>query len=229
VTFPVAADEPIYTIAEAARLLRVKANTLRYWLDGMTRGERRYEPVIRRLPTGSGEVSWPEFIEAGWLSEYRRAKVALPELRSFVSLARDRFGVEYPFATAPPLTSGRDLVYELQDQSALPSALQLVRYRDEQLVLTEVGQLFVGKVDFDVETTGALRYWPRGRDRLVVIDPLVNYGAPTVNGISTAALFEQLRAGQDFDHVASDWDVAVDVVKRALEWEIWDPAAKTAA
>jgi uncharacterized protein (DUF433 family) len=225
----VGTDEAIYTIAEAARLLRLKPNTLRYWLEGMTRQGHRYEPVIRRTATGSGEVSWPEFIEAGWLSEYRQSKVALPELRDFVTRARDEFGVEYPFATEKPLKSGRDLVRRIQDDTALPHDLQLVRYRDDQLILTEVGNLFVSKVEFDVETTGAIRYWPRGRDKLVVIDPLVNYGAPTVNGIRTEALFEQIRAGQDFARVASDWGLDVSVVQRAFEWEVWDPRAKTAA
>lgn len=227
-TFPVGEQEPIYTLAEAARLLRVKPSTLRYWLEGMTRGSHRFEPVIRREPTGSSDVSWPEFIEAGWLSEYRRAKVVLPELRSFVSLARDRFSTEYPLATKRPLSVGRDLLYEVQDASALPASLQLVRYRDDQLVLTDVAALFVSKVEFDVETTGAIRYWPRGRDRLVVIDPLVNYGAPTAGGISTAALVEQIRAGADMDHVARDWGVGIEVVQRALEWETWDPTAKAA-
>jgi uncharacterized protein (DUF433 family) len=229
VTFPVGADEAIYTIAEAARLLRLKPNTLRYWLEGMTRKGYRYEPVIRREPTGSGEVSWPEFIEAGWLSEYRQAKVPLPELREFVIRARDEFGVEYPFATEQPLTSGRDLLRRIQDDSGLPHDLRLVRYRDEQLVLTEIANAFVSKVEFAVESTGAIRYWPRGRDKLVVIDPLVNYGAPTVNGIRTEALFEQIRAGQDFPRVASDWGIDVTVVQRACEWELWDPRAKTAA
>jgi uncharacterized protein (DUF433 family) len=229
VVFPVDAHEAIYTIAEAARLLRVKPNTLRYWLEGIERAGHRYDPVIRREPTGVGEVSWPEFVEAGWLSAYRRAKVVFPELRTFVALARERFGIEYPLATERPLTSGRDLLRQIQDESLLPAALQLVRFRDNQLVLTDIGELFVNKVDFDVETTGALRYWPRGRDKLVVIDPLVNYGAPTVNGISTEALVEQIRAGEDIDRVARDWEIEVNAVQRALEWEMWDPSAKTAA
>lgn len=227
-TFPVGDDEPIYTIGEAARLLRVKPSTLRYWLEGMTRKGHVYLPVIRRDATGSGEVTWPEFIEAGWLSEYRSAKVALPELRDFVNRARDEFGIEYPFATERPLRSGRELM-RIQDDSSLPTGLQLIRYRDDQLVLTDIGEAFVSKVEFDVDTTGAVRYWPRGRDKLVVIDPLVNYGAPTVDGIRTDVLVEQIKAGHEIEQVASDWEVEVSVVQRAVEWEMWEPPAKSAA
>lgn len=227
-TFPVDEHEPIYTIGEAARLLRVSPSTLRYWLEGMVRDGHVYHPVIRREALGSSDVTWPEFIEAGWLSEYRQAKVAMPELREFVAKARDRFEIEYPFATQRPLASGRELVQRLQEESALPDTMQLVRYRDNQLVLTEIAQLFVTKVDFDVKTTGAVRYWPRGRERLVAIDPLVNYGAPSVNGIRTDALVEQVRAGQDITTVAADWNIDVTLVERALEWELWEPRTTAA-
>lgn len=224
-----AENEPIYTIGEAARLLHVNRNTLRYWIEGMTRNGRRYDPVIRRTPTGSGDVTWPEFIEAGWLSEYRQAKVSLPELREFVTKARDEFGVECPFATERPLASGRDLLRRIQDETALPHELELVRYRDDQLVLTSIANAFLAKVEFHVETTGAVRYWPRGRDNPVVIDPLVNYGAPSVAGIRTDALVEQVRAGRAIEQVADDWRMDVVLVQRAVEWEMWDPASKSAA
>lgn len=229
VTFPVEPDEPIYTIGEAAHLLRVKTNTLRYWLEGLTRKGHIFPPVIRRQSTGSSDVTWPEFIEAGWLSEYRQAKVSMPELRAFVALARDRFGVEHPFAVEHPLASGRELLARIQDETSLPHGLQMVRYRDDQLALTDVAELFVSKIDFDVETTGARRYWPRGRDKLVVIDPLVNYGAPMVHGLRTDVLAEQVRAGDGIDQVASAWEIDVAVVQRAIEWEMWSPQAKTAA
>ncbi len=174
-------------------------------------------------------MTWPEFIEAGWLSEYRQAKVALPELRTFVSLAREAFGVEYPLAMKQPLHSGRDLMAQVQDEAALPRSLQLVRYRDNQIALTDIASQFVRKVEFDVDATGASRYWPRGKDKLVVLDPLVNYGAPMVEGIRTDLLIEQIRAGGEIDGVAGDWGLPVESVKRAIEWEMWDPQAKTAA
>lgn len=228
-TFPVSDDDPIYTIGEAARLLRVSRNTLRYWLEGLARKGHVYPPVIRREATGSTDVTWPEFVEAGWLSEYRQARVSLPELREFVTRARDVFGVEYPFATERPLASGRDLLRRAQDESTLPPRYELVRFRDDQLVLTAVADAFLSKVEFGVETAGAVRYWPRGRGHLVVIDPLVNYGAPSVAGIRTDAIVEQIRAGRAIEQVADDWHVEVLVVQRAVEWEMWDPATKTAA
>jgi hypothetical protein len=63
---------PMYSEAEAARLLRVPQSTLHWWLDGGTIGGRTYPPVIRKEPTGSRQVTWGEFVEAGLLRQYRR-------------------------------------------------------------------------------------------------------------------------------------------------------------
>src|SRR5690606_39664564 len=63
-------DREMFTIGEAARLLRMPPSTLRWWLEGGTRRGKLYPPVIRREPTGSTTVTWGEFVEAR--SEERR-------------------------------------------------------------------------------------------------------------------------------------------------------------
>ncbi len=62
-------DREMYTEAAAARLLRVAPSTLHWWLEGRP---PRYRPVIRVEPTGSRNVTWAEFVEAGLLRSYRR-------------------------------------------------------------------------------------------------------------------------------------------------------------
>ena len=41
----------------------------------------RYAPVIRPEPTGDDLVTWGEFVELGYLREYRRKGVPLQRLR----------------------------------------------------------------------------------------------------------------------------------------------------
>src|SRR5882762_8804454 len=83
-------DRPLYTIPEAGRLLRIPAPKLRRWLEGYRRGESRYPPVIRTDPTGSEGVTWPEFVEAGLLAEYR-TKVPLQRMRPLIDELRREF------------------------------------------------------------------------------------------------------------------------------------------
>jgi hypothetical protein len=79
-------DQEMYTEAEAARLLRVAPATLHYWLEGGTRRNKTFKPVIREEATGSRTVTWAEFVEAGLLRQYRRQhNVPMATLRSISS------------------------------------------------------------------------------------------------------------------------------------------------
>jgi hypothetical protein len=93
----------MYTEVAAARLLRVAPSTLHWWLEGRP---PRYRPVIRVEPTGSRNVTWAEFVEAGLLRSYRREHdVPLKELREFIDRLREEFQVPYPLATGAPMSA----------------------------------------------------------------------------------------------------------------------------
>jgi len=65
-------EREMYTESGAARLLRVAPATLHYWLEGGTRRNKTYKPIIREQATGSRTVTCAEFVEAGLLRQYRR-------------------------------------------------------------------------------------------------------------------------------------------------------------
>lgn len=95
---------------EAAGLLGLRSERARAWLDGYERAGVRYPPVIRRDPTGSDVVTWGEFVELGYLREYRRSGVPLQRLRPVIDELRREFDTPYPLATpstfCEPLTLG---------------------------------------------------------------------------------------------------------------------------
>jgi hypothetical protein len=96
-------EREMYTEAAAARLLGVAQNTLNYWLEGGERQGRIYRPVIRVEPRGErAAVTWGEFLESALLSEYRRKRVPMLELRDFIDRLRDQFQVPYPLADRRP-------------------------------------------------------------------------------------------------------------------------------
>jgi hypothetical protein len=77
--------------------------------------------VIRIEPTGSRNVTWAEFVEAGLLRSYRRDHdVPLKELRDFIDRLRDEYQVPYPLAGRRPYAGpGRQLLIDLQGRSQL--------------------------------------------------------------------------------------------------------------
>ncbi|HUG85504.1 MAG TPA: hypothetical protein VMM13_13120, partial [Euzebya sp.] len=99
-------DRELYAVAEAARLLRIPAQTLRNWIHGHVRSGRRYPPVLRGTRRDSG-VTWGEFIEAAYLTFYRQErKISMQQMRSAIEGLRRRYpSIRYPLAHFEPLTT----------------------------------------------------------------------------------------------------------------------------
>lgn len=115
-------ERPLYSYAEAARLLDLSPTTLRWWLEGSVRGGTAYPPVIRSEPTGVDVVTWGEFVEARLLKGYRQKRVPLQKMRPFIEEMRAKLDVAYPLAHCRPLVdpARRKLVYDLQIETNLP-------------------------------------------------------------------------------------------------------------
>src|SRR5437879_59222 len=146
-------DTPLYAIREAARFLSVHSGTLRRWLEGARVSGVNYPPVIRETSTGSDEVTWAEFVEAGFLREYRSRQVSLQYMRPLIDAMRTEFQVRYPLAHFKPLvdTASRELVPQIEDRLQVPDGLRLMRRIGQswQLQWAPAVLAFLDKVDFD--------------------------------------------------------------------------------
>jgi len=149
-------DREMFAEAEAARLLRLPQGTLHYWLEGGERRGKTYRPVLRVEPRGERSVMWAEFVEAALLREYRRTlNVPMAELRAFIDLLRQNYGVPYPLADRRPYVVGRELVLEAQDAVGLDPEFCLVAAVRGQLILTPPSQSFVERVTWDGDAATA--------------------------------------------------------------------------
>ena len=215
-------NREMYTVAEASRLLRVPQGTLRWWLEG----SQAHPPVIRAEPTGSGNVTWGEFVEAGFLREYRRAR-SLQRLRPVIDKLREDFGVPYPLAHFQPFVGpGLELTLAAQQSAQLSDDLIIVHeIMSGQLLLAHRAEDFLRRVDFDpAGDQSAQRIRPAGPDSPVVIDPEYSFGAPTVRGIKTEVLSELIEAGEPVEAVADDYSLELEDLKAAIAYE-WQFAA----
>lgn len=215
-------ERQLYTVGEAARLLRLPSSTLRRWLEGFTILGRSYDPVIRPAPTGSDIVTWAEFVEAGFLREYRARRVSLQHLRPVIDQMRREFEVQYPLAHLKPLvdTSKRQLVLSMQQELELEDELKLlIRLPGGQLQWAAPMRAFLDKVQFDAEGI-AKRMRPLGGTSPVVIDPDVAFGIPQVKGIRTEAIAERYAEDGSLERAAHDWQLSVEDIEAALQWEL---------
>lgn len=215
-------ERPVYGMSQAARLLGLRTDHLRRWIDGYERAGTTYAPVIREDRTGHDTVTWGEFVEAGYLREYRAKKVSLQYLRPVIAILRKELGVRYPLATLKPYTSGRSLALEVQKTVGLDPALHIVILgRDGSLQLADPAQAFLEKVDFaEAGDRDAMRLYPLGRSVPVILDPDHGFGEPTLPvGVRTEILAELVSAGETSAHVAALYGVSTDDVNAAVRYE----------
>src|SRR5947207_2644018 len=133
----------LYSVAEAARLLGISARKARRWLEGYEVAGTSYPPVVREDPTGSDIVSWGEFVELGYLREYRNKGVPLQQLRPVIDKLRERYGTPYPLANHKPFVGpGRKLVMEVERKLGIDERLYMV-VDTEQLLLSPQAEAFL--------------------------------------------------------------------------------------
>jgi len=211
-------DFELYSVAEAARLLGISPAKLARWLDGYERAGTTYPPVVRQEPTGSDVVTWGEFVELGYLSEYRKKNVPLQQLRPVIDRLRTRYRTAYPLAHLKPFVGpGRKLVMEVERELGVDHRLYMVVDSD-QLLLSPQAEAFLEKVEFEADVA---RLWrPSGRRSQVVIDPETSFGIPTIRGIRTEAITELYQAGEAPALIARTWDLDETDIHDAIRFEL---------
>ena len=210
----------VYTLADAARILRVPTTTFKRWLDGQSRKGVFYEPLIRPESTGSDVVTWA-FVEGGFLREYRHAGPSLQKIRLLVDDLRQASGALYPLAHYQPFVDPhlRELFVALEDAGGPRMLSRGPRSREggSQMVWAEPVLEFLARVEFEEDI--ARRYFPYRPEGLVVVDPEFSFGLPSVEGIRTERIVEAHDAGESVTDIAQSWDLTPFHVEQALRWE----------
>ena len=213
-----------YTLAEAARYLRLPVATLRSWVLGRqyptVEGPGKFPPLIRPAVRRPPMLSFSNLIEAHVLRSLRTEHgVPVKALRSALEYAERTLGIDRLLLSSQLRTR--------------PGKVFLDRY-GELIELTASGQLAMRRV-FDahlkrVEWDTAnfpVRLYPfvsaaaPSDDRPIVIDPHIAFGRPVVlrKGISTSAIVVRIDAGESVDDVASDYDLGPSEIEQAIIYE----------
>ena len=85
----------------------------------------------------------------------------------------------------------------------------------------EVLEPFLDTLDYRNEFKTAYRWWPLGREKRIVVDPAFGFGLPVVvdSGVRTESIVEQFRVGELRDDIAADFNIGIEDVERALQFE----------
>jgi uncharacterized protein (DUF433 family) len=218
----------IYTLPDAAKLLRIDLRLLRRWVAGYPA-----DPAseLKRQTSGLGPLQnsgvardrhfgFLTLIEIFTAYQLRRRGFSMQQLRRFRNELAERFETEFPFALKGLLTSRRELLKELGDCSLL----QLDT--GGQTAFEKVLQPFCEKIEFDSASKLAAKLFPAGRERSIVVDPRHAFGQPVIVGtnLTTEAIALRLRAGETESDLADEFDLTEQQVKEIRDFELALPA-----
>ena len=114
----------------------------------------------------------------------------------------------------------RELVLEVQKRNDVPPAIAIVIRSGQRVMLPDVANRFFRKVEFDPTGDGDVRrLHPAGPASAVVIDPLVCFGRPTVDGVAPERLWELFDAGDTVEHITDGYEIAPELLRSAVAYE----------
>jgi len=216
---------PAYGLAEAAHYLRIPVATLRSWVCGRfypTEGGRRFfKPLIELPDPKLAALSFVNLVEAHVLDAIRRDhSIPLPKVRVALEYVGKHFGSKRPLAEQRFETDGAHLFVSRFGQLVAAS-------QSGQLAMEQMLAAHLRRVEHDAGGL-AVRLYPFTRKRqpdeprLVVIDPYVCFGRPTMagTGVATNIVAERYKAGESIDELAQDYGCERICVEEAVRCEL---------
>lgn len=208
----------VYTLPDAARLLRFPLDRLRRWVRGLP------ENSARRFPTGpfairaegrDRHIDFHTLIELFTVAQLRQLGVSMQTLKVSREELAERFSTPYPFALRGLLTDGRRLLKELNEKALLELG------SGGQSAFEAVVAPFCHRLDFDATSQLAARYFPLGREVPVVVSPAHAFGRPVIAGtnLPTETVASLVRGGESLDDIASEYQLSREQVESAWHFE----------
>ena len=209
---------PRYSFAEADHLAAVSRGTARRWLAGYSYrgrdGHRVPVPPVTPRAEQTNAVSFLDLIEIAAIGELKDAGFSMAAIRGMVQNCQEILGVARPLTSLRFKVGGRDIFVERE------GVLVEVGKRKRMQAWKEVLEPFLSNLDYAHEL--AVRWWPLGKDALIMVDPEYGYGLPVVegSGVRTEIIRERSLAGDTNAQIADDFNLDPKEVERALQFEL---------
>jgi uncharacterized protein (DUF433 family) len=236
-------EAPLYQKAEAARIIRVPASTLRDWAAPAPRTAAALVAIDATPPTGpapaaplhhdglitvaeprtprGATVPFVGLAEAYVLAAFRQAGVPMQRIRPALRRLEEEMGLVQALASERLRTDGAEVLWdysqETDDQAAKDAVGDLIVVRNGQLVFRPIVQDYLRRVTYG---DGWARVIDVGQGKVgVTVDPFINGGQPTLarRGIAVADILSRIRAGEPSKEVAADYGLRASEITALLK------------
>lgn len=212
----------LYTLNDAAQLLKTPARTIRRWMAGYDYARAGHHHHVQPLWKPEIEIvedqidlSFRDLIELRFVKAFVEMGLDLRIVRSCMELARKYAESDRPFSTGHFRTDGKTIFLDSLDGLSEPALIDL---RKQQYVFkTVVERTFR---DLDLEDDIVQRWRPFGGKASIVVDPRRSFGQPVAArfGVPTIVLAEAVEAEVSVARVAAIYEVDPAVVRDAVKF-----------
>jgi uncharacterized protein (DUF433 family) len=215
-------DRGIYTVSDAARLLRASPQKVRGWVAGYPR--TRVEPIIKNdvgWLEGSLAFSFANLMEVRFIQYFAGFGVRVASIRQMAIEARELLRHPHPFATRTVFqTDGKKIFASIAEETGDEKLYDL--QSKNWAMLEMIAQSLDEEVKYD-PSGDAASWHPRPQFSNVVVNPRYSFGKPIVEGygVPTRALYEAFQAeGESVDSVATWYELPTEIVRTAVRFEL---------
>jgi uncharacterized protein (DUF433 family) len=217
-------NQPAYTLAEAARYLKLPAATLRSWVAGRPypkgKGMGRFQPLIHPPGKQPPMLSFWNLIEAHVLRSLRTDHgVSIKALRQALSYAERSLNIQRLLLRRELRTEAGKVFLDRYGQLIDLSA-------SGQLAMRQLLEEHLKRVEWD-EWRFPVRLYPFlsaeaiSAEKPIAIDPKIAFGRPVVvrAGVSTATIAERIDARETVEELAADYGLSASEIEQAVLFE----------
>jgi uncharacterized protein (DUF433 family) len=216
----------IYTIPEASRLLKLESQTIRRWIKGYTYNSKEEKRIIGPLITSSLPVidnkfviSFLELMELYVVKKFLSLRISLPKIRVIANRASEILEIRNPLAHHLFKIMGKSVFLECKTDKDDTSPLELFK---NQFALKDIVKDYLLEIDFNEIDFPfqALRWYPMGREKSIVLDPQICFGEPTIEHtrIPVESIYTDFLGEKSVNRVASWFGIDKDKAQNAISF-----------
>lgn len=221
-------NTPLYNEAFASRLSSLSKGRVHRWLrgydytyasrqDGQLRKGHMAPIVVRTQTSSESYASFLDLIDLLFVKRFLDYGISLQKIRKALVEAESLLGGHH-FAQRSFFTDGRNIFLQVKDDAE--ALLELLS--NGQWVIAPLIKELAHQIEFDRPSGLAQRWYPLGPKGMVVLDPAVSFGNPTIvgHGVSTAVVYDNFLAEKERIKKVSKWmELDQKEILAAVEFE----------
>ena len=215
----------IYTLATAAKILRINPQRLRRWINGYTYSKNMEFHSSKPLFETDYEydpddviISFLDLAEFLLIKTFIQYGISIQKIRKAAIVASNLWKTTHPFAIRKMYTDGESIFAKIAVDDKDASLLDLLKKQYQLAKIIE--PILFECIDFD-DHNKAEKWWPEGKMKGIVLDPSRNLGQPILNkyNIKTELIYGLYKAKHSIDEISDWYELDKNAIKTAIGFE----------